>query len=224
VSVRFGEFTLDAERRQLLRHDQVVHLAPKALELLMALVESRPRAVSKTELLERIWPGTFVSEDNLSTLVAAIRSALGDTQRPSRFIRTVHGFGYAFEAEATNVARAYSEVAAGSVSYWLIVETRQVELARGDNLVGRDPHATVWLDAPSVSRRHARIVIAANRATVEDLNSTNGTLLRGAKVTTRPSALEDGDEIRFGSVRVTFRVLLPEVTAREPQDVECSPR
>jgi len=49
VSVRFGEFTLDTERRQLLGHDQALHLPPKAFELLAALVDSRPRAVSKKE-------------------------------------------------------------------------------------------------------------------------------------------------------------------------------
>jgi DNA-binding winged helix-turn-helix (wHTH) protein len=224
LSVRFGEFTLDTERRQLFRHDQELHLPPKALELLMAPVDSRPRAASKTELLERIWPGTFVSEDNLSTLVAAIRSVLEDTRRPSRYIRTVHGFGYAFEAAATELARACPDVAANSVTYWLIVETRQIALTPGQNLVGRDPHNTVWLAAPSVSRRHARIVITPSCVTVEDLNSKNGTHLRRARVTKSPSALRDGDGIRFGSVQTTFRILLPETTATEPQEFECNPR
>jgi DNA-binding winged helix-turn-helix (wHTH) protein len=62
VSVRFGEFTLDTERRKLFQDDQALHLPPKAFELLRALLDSHPRAVSKTELLERVWPGTFVSE------------------------------------------------------------------------------------------------------------------------------------------------------------------
>jgi DNA-binding winged helix-turn-helix (wHTH) protein len=221
VSVRFGEFTLDTERRKLFRDDEALHLPPKAFELLGALLDSRPRAVSKTELLERVWPGTFVSEDNLSTLVAAIRSVLGDTQRPSRFIRTVHGFGYAFEA-ATTVAHGPSDVSGRATTYWLIVETRQVALAQGENLVGRDPRSTVWLDAPSVSRRHARIVIVPGSVTVEDLDSKNGTYLRGKKVTTDPVVLRDSDEIRFGSVPARYRIVLPETTATAPQEIECT--
>jgi DNA-binding winged helix-turn-helix (wHTH) protein len=222
VSVRFGEFTFDTERRTLFRDDQVLHLPPKAFDLLRTLLDFRPRAVSKAELLERVWPRTFVSEDNLSTLIAAIRSALGDRQRPSRFIRTVHGFGYAFEAAATEVVRAYPDGTTSPMTYWLIVETRQVALAQGENLVGRDAHSTVWLDAPSVSRRHARIVIAPDRMTVEDLNSKNGTYLRGEKLTAAPSEIKGGDEMRFGSVAATFRSLLPEPTATSPQQIECN--
>ena len=223
MSVRFGEFTLDTERRKLFRDDKVLHLPPKAFELLRALLDSRPSAVSKSELLERVWPGTFVSEDNLSTLVGTIRSALGDTERPSRFIRTVHGFGYAFEAAATEVVRACPQVEPAPNMYWLVVQTRQFALASGENLVGRDPHGAIWLDTPSVSRRHARIVIDPARVTVEDLNSKNGTYLRGAKLTTGPLVLRDGDEIQFGSVLTRFRILLPESTATEPQQIEAPP-
>lgn len=97
---QFGDFTLDDDRRQLLAGDKVVHLSPKAYELLKALVEERPRALSKSELHERLWPRTFVSEVNLAALVVEVRAALGDRGRHGRFIRTVHGFGYAFEQEA----------------------------------------------------------------------------------------------------------------------------
>jgi DNA-binding winged helix-turn-helix (wHTH) protein len=61
VRVRFGECLLDTDSRQLVRGKEEVHLAPKAFELLMLLVTGRPRALSKRELHEAIWPATFVT-------------------------------------------------------------------------------------------------------------------------------------------------------------------
>jgi eukaryotic-like serine/threonine-protein kinase len=100
VRIRFGAFTLDLESRQLTSGGQEVHLEPKAFELLSALVLERPKALSKADLQERLWPGTFVAEANLSNLVAEIRAALGDPARTPKFVRTAHGFGYAFCGEA----------------------------------------------------------------------------------------------------------------------------
>jgi pSer/pThr/pTyr-binding forkhead associated (FHA) protein len=62
---------------------------------------------------------------------------------------------------------------------------------------------------PRVSRRHARIVVSGGAATLEDLDSKNGTRLRGRKIT-HVEALRDGDEIRVGSLKMTFRVFTPE--------------
>src|SRR5688572_14231964 len=103
VRIRFHPFTLDLESRQLTSAGEEIHLEPKAFELLSVLVLERPKAVSKADLQERLWPGTFVAEANLSNLVAEIRAALGDPARAPRFVRTAHGFGYAFCGEATPV-------------------------------------------------------------------------------------------------------------------------
>jgi pSer/pThr/pTyr-binding forkhead associated (FHA) protein len=75
----------------------------------------------------------------------------------------------------------------------------------GENVVGRDPGVQVWLDSASVSRRHARITVEGDRVTVEDLNSKNGTRVRGNRIST-PWRLADGDEVRFGSIGVTLRI------------------
>ena len=101
MRIRFCPFTLDLESRQLSNTGEEIHLEPKAFELLSALVLERPKALSKADLQERLWPGTFVAEANLSNLVAEIRAALGDPARAPKFVRTVHGFGYAFCGEAT---------------------------------------------------------------------------------------------------------------------------
>jgi DNA-binding winged helix-turn-helix (wHTH) protein len=97
----FGEFTLDEERRQLLRAGTPLPLEPKAFELLSLLVGRQPRALSKSQIHGVLWNGTFVSESALAGLVADLRSVLGDDARRPRFIRTVHGYGYAFCGEAS---------------------------------------------------------------------------------------------------------------------------
>ena len=83
----------------------------------------------------------------------------------------------------------------------------------GENLLGREAGAVAWLDSASVSRRHARIVIAGEKATLEDLGSRNGTRLRDREVK-GPVPLADGDPIELGSVLMTFRI----VPAGETED------
>jgi DNA-binding winged helix-turn-helix (wHTH) protein len=199
----FGPFVLDRGTRELLRGRDPIHLTPKAFELLSALVDERPRAVSKSALYERLWPKTFVDEANLTILVGEIRSALGDSARKPAFIRTVHGYGYAFCGEVfEGKARA---AAASSGTCWLMSKGRHVSLHEGENIVGRDPAADVWLDARSISRTHARIAITGTEASIEDAGSKNGTWLNGRRIE-RAETLHDGDELRFGAVPVTFRV------------------
>jgi DNA-binding winged helix-turn-helix (wHTH) protein len=203
VRVTFGEFALDLDSRQLLGRSGEIHLLPKAFELLKALVESRPKAVGKRELQERLWPGTFVVEANLAILISGLRAALGDSPRRPRFIRTVHGFGYAFTGDAVEISDLPPGEATTSVC-WVVWHRRQFRLVHGENLIGRDPLAPVSVDLPSVSRRHARIVVTSSGATLEDLGSKNGTHLRGKRVT-GTSGLLDGDKIQVGSVILTFR-------------------
>ena len=84
----FGPYLLDLESRQLLRGADVVHLSPKAFELLGVLISHRPKALSKGELQERLWPKTFVVEKNLANLIGEIREAIGDDPSNPQFIRT----------------------------------------------------------------------------------------------------------------------------------------
>ena len=201
----FGDFAIDKNTRQLLRGVDEVHLSPKAFDLLAMLLEARPRAMPKTELHAHLWPNTFVSDANLAMLVAEIRSALGDQPRTPRFVRTVQRYGYAFHGNATEMGGATAPERGSGFTYWLLAPLRQIPLTAGENVVGRDPGVQVWLDSASVSRRHARITIDDDRVTVEDLQSKNGTRVRGSQITA-PSALHDGDEVRFGSISVTFRI------------------
>jgi DNA-binding winged helix-turn-helix (wHTH) protein len=205
MNVRFGEFRFDDETRQLYRRDAEVHLSPKAFDLLRMLLEARPKALSKAELSERLWPATFVSEANLSVLIAEIRGVLKDRARAPRLVRTVHRFGYAFSGSAVDVKPSERLLAGSARSYWLVLGSRRIALTDGENVLGRDPHVAVWLDVPGVSRRHARIVIVNQDVTIEDLGSKNGTYVGGERVTS-PATLRNGDEIRTGSALVTFRI------------------
>ena len=201
MKISFGGLTLDTDTRQLRRGGAEVHLSPKAFDLLTLLVEKRPKAFSKADLQERLWPATYVSETNLSGLVAEIRRALGDDARAPRFVRTVNRYGYAFAGE---VGRASKERAPDSASCCLIWGERQVPLVEGENILGRDPD-TGGFDSITVSRNHARIVITRDGATIEDIGSKNGTFLRGNRVTSSQS-LADGDAIGLGSLVMTFRI------------------
>ena len=204
MKIRFDAFTLDFDTRQLTQGGRDINLAPKAFELLATLVMDRPRVLSKAVLQQRLWPETFVAEANLSNLVSEVREALGDRARASRFVRTAHGFGYAFCADAVTQPDA-PQPDAGRPSCWLEWGGRRFPLASGENIVGRDPDVDVRLDASTVSRRHARLVVRAEGTVLEDFGSKNGTFLGSARVTS-PVQLSDGDAIGIGSVLVTFHV------------------
>jgi DNA-binding winged helix-turn-helix (wHTH) protein len=211
LRLSFAECELDTDTRQLLRAGSPVHLTLKAYELLLALLEQRPRALSKRELRAQLWPDTHVLEANLPNVVSEAREALGDDARQPRFIRTVHGFGYAFCGEAVEeAAGAPAESPPGTPPgtaryvYRLAWEGGLVALAEGEYLLGRHPHSVVPTDRDTVSRRHARLRITGGQAVLEDLGSRNGTFVRGERLAA-PALLQDGDEFRVGSVSITFR-------------------
>jgi len=199
VQTVFGPFTLDLDTRQLRRAGGEVHLSPKAFDLLAALVFERPKVLSKNALQQRLWPDTFVAEANLSNLVAEIREALDDEARAPRYIRTVHRIGYAFFADAIDGPAP----AARAPEYWLRWGERRFPLPQGSHVIGRDADVAIRLDGSTVSRRHARLLVASDGAVLEDCDSKNGTFLGSTRVTA-PVVLNDGDEIRIGSVLVTF--------------------
>lgn len=200
MKVRFGDCVFDSDMRQLQRGTSAIALPPKTLLLLEALLEQRPRPVSKQELQDRLWPDTFVSESNLARLVAELRQAVGDEGGEPRLIRTVHRFGYAFAGEVQTLPPVRPARAPG----WLRWRDRDYPLAEGDNLLGRGDDCVVILPSGKVSRRHARIRVARGEAVLEDLGSKNGTYVGDRRVE-GPTSLADGDEIRLGSVLLVFR-------------------
>ena len=200
----FGRFIFDSGMRELLMDGQPAHLSPKAFDVLQLLLERRPNVVEKQEIYSAIWPDTFVGDATLNVTIAEIRRVLDDDSRAPTYIRTAHRVGYAFSFERVVDLMAQPHRAASFNRCWLTLADRTLPLEDGENIVGRDPRCTVWLDESGVSRRHARIVVIGSSATVEDLGSKNGTTI-GEKPVTTPALLRDGDRLMFGSVTGVYR-------------------
>jgi DNA-binding winged helix-turn-helix (wHTH) protein len=215
MPVSFGDCVLDLERRQLVRGGRDVHLTPKALDLLALLVAERPRALAKSEIRDHLWPGTFVSESNLTTLVTELRAALGDEARSPRYLKTVPRYGYAFCGTATEGTEPRPKHRGRGLHFTLEWAGEQVVLREGENVIGREEDATAWVESASVSRRHARIVIAGEKATLEDLGSKNGTFVGGRRVTA-PVVLANSEEILVGVVPLRFRAFAAADSTRTP--------
>jgi DNA-binding winged helix-turn-helix (wHTH) protein len=214
MRVRFGTFVLDSDTRELLCGDVQVPLSPKAFELLCLLVAHRSKAMSKSDLQERLWPTTFVVEKNLANLIGEIRDALRDDPSSPRFIRTVHRFGYAFREARIDTGTGVSR--AVKVSFLLKWANGRARLGEGAHILGRDPDVEILLDSPGVSRRHALLTISEASATIEDLGSKNGTFVGDQRVDASRS-LGDGHTITVGSVKLTLSVLrAPRSTETEP--------
>ena len=201
ATVRFSSWTFDGPRRLLLDGDgQPAHLPRKAFDLLALLIANAPRVVPKAELHARLWPDTFVADSTLVALVKDLRHALRDHMADAPIVRTSHGVGYAFCA-TLKIARPD----ALTHDHWLIVRGRRVPLKAGDNLIGRNPRAEIWLDAAGVSRRHARIGVTAVKAELEDLGSKNGTFVGKVRIV-EPVTLGNGDAITIGPLTIVFRM------------------
>jgi Transcriptional regulatory protein, C terminal/FHA domain len=188
-------------------------ISPKAFRLLEILVERRPNAVSKEQLHELLWPNTFVADANLPNLVAELRAGLGDDPQKPRIVRTVPRFGYAFCAEAAQAPGGPGR----PVVFKLIWGGREIALDPGENVLGRDPLCVACIDVASVSRRHARIVVLGDKASVEDLGSRNGTFVKDEAVVSLRT-LSDGDCVRLGTAEMTVRRYVGGVPTEPVQD------
>jgi DNA-binding winged helix-turn-helix (wHTH) protein len=100
----FFPFRLDVENQCLWKVDQRIQLTPKAFSILAYLVEHAGQLVSQAELLEALWPDTYVQPEVLKTHIRDVRTALGDNAKNARFIETLHRRGYRFIAEVSEVS------------------------------------------------------------------------------------------------------------------------
>ena len=204
MTVQFAGFVFDEDRRQLLHGGEVLHIEPKAFDLLALLLSRRPNAVSKAEIREAIWPGAHVSESSLPGLVGDLREALGDDPKDSRFIRTVPRYGYAF---CGNVVGGGAPAPAHAARWTAVWAAHEVPLPEGEHLIGRGEDCRIRSDSASVSRHHAVVRVTSERLLVEDLGSRNGTWVHGRRLA-GPTELSAGDTVRVGPEVIRF------VTAR----------
>lgn len=192
MRLTIGSALLDTGSRTLFRDGRPIAITPKAFTLLETLVDRAPTAVSKETLYETLWPGVFVEEGNLHTLIAEVRTAIGD--KDHSMIVTKHRFGYAIANVQTETIAAH-----------LVIGSLHLPLRAGETLLGRDEIGT-----PDVSRRHARIVIDGGEAVIEDLGSKNGTWLDGERITS--ATVRDGAELILGRTRCVIRFATDEET------------
>ena len=201
---RFGEFTFHCGSRRLIHGTEERHLSPKAHQLLRLLLVAQPRALSRQDLYDELWPATFVSETNLASIVNELRRALRDDPRAPQYIRTVHGFGYAFCGDVT---MDYAESATfdpnGAVTFVLGCEGRTYPLRPGETALGRGINSGIVIDDRTVSRRHAVITILDGVVSIRDLDSTNGTYVDGVRVGRSPVMVQTGAELKLGAVVVS---------------------
>jgi DNA-binding winged helix-turn-helix (wHTH) protein len=219
MRVRFGSFVFDSGARELVQEvatpgnradsrvphaaSRPVHLSPKAFDVLEILLARRPNVVNKEVLLREVWPGKIVEEANLAIVIGEIRRVLGDDSRSPSLVVTAPRHGYRFAAEAEDLDRR-TPAADPYMRWWLTWRDKTLPLHEGENFVGRHPACSVWINAASVSRAHARILVKGEKAIIEDRESRNGTFVDGKRIAA-PHVLVDGSTVMFGSETVTFR-------------------
>jgi DNA-binding winged helix-turn-helix (wHTH) protein len=187
MPLRFGAFTFDAKARELRRDGALIALSPKAFRLLELLIDARPNAISHEALYTELWPDVIVEPGNLHGLVSEVRSATAHD-----VIRTVHRVGYAF---------ALAAIDSGSAHFSILLGDDEIPLRSGENGIGRDPRGTIVINAPDVSRNHARLIVSGAQVMLEDLGSKNGTFI-GATRISESTVVRDGDDILIGTTKL----------------------
>lgn len=208
---RFGDFELDVAAYALRQNGLSVKLEKIPMDVLILLVRKAGILVNRAEIQAALWgPDVFVEHDSgINTAVRKIRRALGDDSDRPRFLETVVGKGYRF------IAPVRPDGGAGAVpsdrarrhrpNHLLTRGKQEFVLERGENLLGRDAEARVYVDHRTVSRFHARISIESDAAILEDLNSRNGTFLDGRKIEI-PTEIHHGAIIGLGLITFTYLV------------------
>lgn len=203
VRYRFGAYCLSPEHRRLDCDGVAIPLTPKAFDLLVALITHRERAVSKDEILALVWPGAHVEEGNLAQQVLLLRRAFAEGPE---VIATLPRYGYRFVAPVIEDTVGGGPAASPHCLVW---DRREFLLREGVTVIGRADDVDLQLPLPSLSRRHAKIVVRALEAELEDLGSRHGSW-RGGRRVDAPVQLVSGDEIRLGSATLVYRLVLPE--------------
>jgi len=195
--IRFRSFVVDLRAHRLTRNGRDVQIRRQAFELLRTLLEQAPQALTKAELRERLWPDTTVADSGLPRVISDLRAIIGDDGQQRQLIRTIHGFGYAFDATAID------GVPRSSAMPCTLTSRREFALVEGENIIGRDPDVAVSITGPVIQRRHARILVEQGVARIEGLDSTIGTYVDDELIT-RSRVLRHGDVVRVGDYELTF--------------------
>lgn len=162
----FGEFRFDAAERLLFCGDQEVQLTPKAIDLLLELVQSGGRVLSKEELMQAVWADSFVEEVNLAHHISVLRKVLGDGKKDSHYIETLPRRGYRFVAKVNKLSAGNGEfLLAERVTAKIVLEELDVaendeECPAAQKLVEALPDEAQPSLSTSVRPRHIQIALA----------------------------------------------------------------
>ena len=200
---RLGEFLVQPSLCRISCAERTVHLRPKVMDVLVCLAETPGKVVSKPAVIDAVWAKEFISDTALSRAVFELRQAVGDDDAQPRYVETIAKRGYRLVAAVEPVGESAGTVVAPS-PFVVVLGERDVRLTEGENLIGRGSDVRLTLDSMEVSRHHARIVVTAGRAVLEDLGSMNGTVLRGQRIK-GPTELADHDVIVIGGISLVFR-------------------
>lgn len=217
--IRFAEFELDVGAYVLRRPDGPLKLEKLPMEVLILLVQRAGTLVQRGEMQAMLWgPDVYVEHGSaINTAVRKLRRTLGDDAENPRFVETVVGKGYRFiapvEIDASSPAQSRANHGRSSARWqrvfprYLVTRGKQeFILEAGETVFGRDPTAGVYVDHPSVSRRHACISIGSQGAVLEDLKSRNGTFVNGRRID-GPTKIDHGTLIGIGPITLTFVVM-----------------
>jgi DNA-binding winged helix-turn-helix (wHTH) protein len=200
---RFADCTFDTETHELLRSGRPVSLSENAAAVFAALLQKRPQPVSNVELARAVWPRDTSAPARIPGVILELRGAIEPKGELEILKRTSAPDGYAFAGTATEDRRPV--ISGVGYRYRLYWDDREIALEEGENVIGRDRDVQLRVDEGDVSRRHARVVVSGDRATLEDLGSSNGTFCNDQRVE-MPLGLSDGDRITVGPVHLIFRV------------------
>ena len=198
---KVGRWHVEPAAGELRDGDRVVHLRPKAMDLLVVLAAKPGEVLGTRNLLDTVWADVVVGDASLSMLVVELRKALGDDPKNPEFIETIPRKGYRLIKPVSGIE------AVQATRFALVGAETRVLLFEGENLIGRDPESRVRIDSVVVSRRHSRIVIEGENVTIDDLGSKNGTFLNGNRLE-GAVLLSPGDQITIGRSMVSYRFVV----------------
>ncbi|MDQ4120586.1 MAG: winged helix-turn-helix domain-containing protein [Acidobacteriota bacterium] len=150
----FSGFELDSRRRTLLKDGNSIQLNPKTFDLLLILVAHRGEVLSKNELLDKVWAGQFVEENNLTVHISALRKVLGERKGENRFLVTVPGKGYKFVAELDEEQENEIVIENHSFSRIVVEETEFEDESNEKSLVSQNGLSKQLKETASPERKY----------------------------------------------------------------------
>jgi DNA-binding winged helix-turn-helix (wHTH) protein len=202
---RVGDWLVQPSLDRISCAGRTAHLRPKLMDVLVHLAEHAGEVLPKDDIIAAVWEQKFLAESVLTRSITELRHALGDDLETPRYIETITKRGYRLLAPVAELDEPRPAVA-GRAAFVVSHAGRRVALAEGESMIGRAPDAALRVDSMAVSRHHARVVVAGDRARLEDLGSKNGTLVDG-RVVSRSADLFDGTRIQVGPALLVVHVI-----------------